>query len=102
MGNKIRPPGSQSELKKTMQAVADDSQQIIDQQPAPPGIGQGGAIFCPLIKTICLKNGCAFWVELNYGPNKVGKCSIAMAPILMVELRQEVERLRLSLTPEKK
>jgi mRNA-degrading endonuclease toxin of MazEF toxin-antitoxin module len=58
-----------------------------------PGIGVAGIVMCPLTKGACLKQGCEFWVELNYGEQKVARCSHAWDAILKVELRQSVDRL---------
>lgn len=53
---------------------------------------------CPRTKKECLKNECALWVELivdnpNQGRQNQGKCSIAWIPVLLVELREAVERI---------
>lgn len=62
-----------------------------------PGIGFGGVVMCPYFKGACLKSGCELWVELNYGENKVARCSVAWQSILLVEQRQEIEKLRKTL-----
>ena len=65
-----------------------------NNQPDAPGIGMAGTVVCPFFKAPCFKNGCEFWVELTYGKQKVGRCALAWLPIVTVELRQEIERLR--------
>lgn len=72
-----------------------------EQQPSVPGIGMGGIVMCPYMRGPCLKGGCELWVELSYGPNKVGRCAVAYQTIIGVELRQELERLRTAIAPPK-
>lgn len=61
-----------------------------------PGIGMGGIVMCPFgfQKSPCLKSGCEMWVELNYGKQKVARCALAWIPIVTVELRQEIVKLK--------
>ena len=59
-----------------------------------PGIGFSGIVMCPYFKGVCLKQGCELFIELNYGEHKVARCSIAWQAILLVEQRQELEKLR--------
>jgi len=59
-----------------------------------PGIGVAGQVFCPLTKSICLKSGCEWWVELYYGEQRVGRCTASWLSVLIPELRQELERWR--------
>lgn len=61
--------------------------------PSTPGIGVSGIVMCPLFKGVCMKHGCEFWVELHYGDQYVGRCSLAWNTILMTELRQSVDKL---------
>ena len=76
-----------------------ETQLIPQDQPTIPGIGVGGIIMCPYLKSPCLKSGCEMWVELSYGQNKVGRCSIAYQTIIGVELRREIELLRKVIAP---
>lgn len=53
---------------------------------------------CPLTKKKCLEDKCALWVELivdKLGQDRQnqGRCSIAWIPVLLVELRETVERI---------
>ncbi len=59
---------------------------------ATPGIGVSGMVMCPLFKGACLKQGCEFWVELNYGDHKVARCTLSWLSILSVEVRQSIDR----------
>lgn len=82
--------------------------EIIPEQqtkPSVPGVGSEGSAgitFCPygFSRSPCLKQGCEMWVELNYGPKIVARCSIAWQAILMVETRQEIARLREAIVPK--
>jgi len=65
-----------------------------DKLQSVPGIGIAGLVMCPYFKSTCLKHGCELWVELNYGEQKVARCSIAWQSILITELRLEIEKLR--------
>ena len=72
------------------------------EQPAPVGIGgQSGVMMCPEWKHPCLKNGCEKWVEFDYGKSKVARCADTWLPIIMSELRREVEKLRLDLNKKR-
>ena len=67
------------------------------KQALIPGIGVAGQVMCPLsmmAPKMCIKQGCELWVELTYGKNKVARCSLAWTSILMVEIRQSVDKLR--------
>ncbi len=59
-----------------------------------PGFGVAGQVFCPYMRAPCFKGGCELWVELSYGKHKVGRCAFAWQAVLMVELRQEIEKAR--------
>ncbi len=71
---------------------------VIKEQnmPSAPGIGVAGMVLCPLkqFPQACIKQGCEWWVELNYGDKVVGRCGMAWLTIVNVELRQELERVR--------
>ena len=68
-----------------------------------PGIGGvSGIVMCPYFKGACWKNGCEFWIELMYGKQKVGRCALAWQAILQTELRQEIEKLRITLEKAQK
>lgn len=72
--------------------------EIIPKESAPlavPGIGVAGVVMCPFgfQKTPCLKGGCEWWVELKVNDTNVARCAMAWGPVLLVELRQEIERL---------
>ena len=69
----------------------------VETSPGTPGIGVAGIVMCPEFKSPCLKGGCEYWVELNYGKQKVGRCANAWKPKLAVEIREELERLRKSI-----
>lgn len=66
--------------------------------PSVPGIGVGGAVFCPFkfTPTLCMKQGCELWVELQLGKNAVGRCAFSWAPVILTEVRREIEFLRTS------
>ncbi len=61
-----------------------------------PGFGVAGMVMCPLgfQKSACLKQGCEMWVELNYNEITVARCAMAWLPTMMVELRQELAKLK--------
>ncbi len=71
-----------------------------NQVPSSPGIGVGGMVMCPFkqFPQPCAKQGCELWVELNYGPKVVGRCSFAWNAIVATETRTELEKLRKALT----
>lgn len=39
----------------------------------------------------CIGKKCPKWVELNSGEKLVGRCAEAWIPVLLVELRQEIQ-----------
>ena len=50
-------------------------------------------IKCPFTKKNCFKDKCGLWIELIVNKEKCGKCSIASMPILLIELRETIERI---------
>ena len=80
-----------------------DGKELVEQktpEPSIPGIGISGTIMCPqgFQKSPCLKGGCEYWVELQYGEkNSVGRCAVAWKAILSVELRESIDKLTLLL-----
>ena len=75
---------------------------IKTNEPTVPGIGMGGIVICPYLKSPCMKSGCELWVELNYVDKKVARCAVAWDAILKVELREEIEKLKNALAPQPK
>lgn len=74
----------------------DESLMKKNQESMTPGVGVAGQVMCPLslmAPKMCIKQGCEMWVELTYGEVKVARCSFAWSSILMVELRQEIQKL---------
>lgn len=67
-----------------------------DEPLAIPGIGVSGVVFCPFIKSVCLKSGCELWVELSYIDKKVARCSLSWLSILSTETRDSIDRLKLN------
>jgi len=68
----------------------------LQENQSVPGVGVAGQVMCPfsfMAPKLCIKQGCEFWVELNYGKQKVGRCAIAWLPILFTEVRQAIDRL---------
>lgn len=75
-----------------------------DNMPAVPGIGVAGKAICPImsigrfIPQECVKHQCELWMEFQVtvsGEQKmVGRCSLAWAPKIAVEIREEIERTR--------
>jgi hypothetical protein len=70
---------------------------VIRKEESVPGIGLAGVVMCPFgfQRGPCLKGGCEMWVELSYGPQKVGRCSIAWTAIILPELRASIDKLAL-------
>lgn len=66
----------------------------IVKQETTPGIGVSGLVMCPLFKGACLKQGCEWWVELNYTDRKVARCSISWLAILNTEIRTSIDKLK--------
>ncbi len=53
---------------------------------------------CPLMAVICpetnnSENGCPWWIVLNYGLDKVGRCSQVWNTTLLIEIRQAIDKL---------
>ena len=67
---------------------------VAKQEPKVPGIGVSGLVMCPILKSPCLKSGCEWWVELNYGDTLVSRCSAAWLSLLNTEIRQSIDRLK--------
>jgi len=72
------------------------------ERPVPmsgpvPGIGLAGTTMCPFMSVVhpapCLKGGCELWVELNYGTQRVGRCSLAWVSVLSTEVRGAIEHM---------
>ena len=69
--------------------------ELVKKEPSVPGIGVSGMVMCPygFQKSPCLKSGCEMWIELNQSGIQVGRCSFAWQTILLIELRQSIEKL---------
>jgi hypothetical protein len=68
-----------------------------DDAPMVQGVGVAGQVMCSLsfmAPKICLKQGCELWVSLEYEGHGVGHCALHWLPILMVELRQSIDKFR--------
>ena len=74
----------------------------VEEKPSVPGVGVAGLVMCPLFRSACLKQGCEMWVELSYGGKPVGRCALAWAPKLLIELRQSIDKLTASQKQETK
>lgn len=59
-----------------------------------PGLGIAGRTLCPISSGMCQKDACEFWVELNYGEKTVARCTYVWQSVLLVEIRQEIEKLK--------
>ena len=46
---------------------------------------------CPLINVSCSED-CPWWVKLIIDKQEKGRCSIAWIPILLIELRQSIDK----------
>jgi len=62
-----------------------------------PGVGLAGTVICPFMSVVhqapCVKGGCELWVELNYGKQRVGRCSLAWMAVLSTEVRGAIEHM---------
>lgn len=47
---------------------------------------------CPLTKKDCLKNKCAWWVQLVIDKEKEEKCAVAWLMVVLVEIRMAIEQ----------
>jgi hypothetical protein len=56
---------------------------------------------CPLTKEICTKEKCPWWSKFtinNTGQEtSEGKCAVAWFPVLLIEIRQELEKIKIRL-----
>ena len=59
-----------------------------------PGVGIAGKTLCPYTRGICQKEACEKWVELQYGTKMVGRCSESWVPIILTEVRKEIENIK--------
>ena len=68
------------------------------QKPLTPGFGVAGQVVCPRMsvthQVMCVKQGCENWVELKQGDRTIARCAYSWLPLLMVELRGSVDKLR--------
>ena len=61
-----------------------------------PEIGKVKA--CPIMSigrmaaTPCIQGECEFFTELTWGKIKVGRCTFAYLPTLLIELRQSLDK----------
>jgi len=72
-----------------------------EKNPLVPGFGVAGFVSCPLsfmAPKQCIKQGCEWWVELDYGKQKVARCAISWLAVLSTEVRGAID----SLSQEKK
>lgn len=51
-------------------------------------------MICPLTQGDCLENGCGWWVKLMNDKQERGKCAVAWSSILLVELREAIEKTK--------
>jgi len=67
-----------------------------EERSLVPGIETAGTVICPILSMArdfaCKKGGCEWWVELNYGKQKVARCSIAWISKLSTEIREAIDR----------
>lgn|SRR3990167_6142372 len=70
-----------------------------------PAIGETGTtqqMFCPLIRTACMKSMCMFWVELlthtGKDAQRVGHCAYYWNALQNVEIKQTLMRIEQKLT----
>ncbi len=73
--------------------------EIVEKKPQPmtPGFGVAGQVMCGfsfMTPRLCMKQGCEFWVELNYGGTTVARCTFSWLSIILTETRAEIEKLR--------
>ena len=69
----------------------------IVKKDSTPGFGVAGQVMCPfsfMAPKMCLKHGCESWVELTYVDSKVGRCAFSWMPVIMTEIRSELEKVR--------
>lgn len=69
---------------------------VVVSQPLVPGIGVAGQVFCPYLRSLCMKQGCELWVELKTGGIFVARCAISWGPILACETNQSLRSLVLT------
>ncbi len=83
----------------------EEGKEIQEQQPLVPGIGVAGQVSCPLsfmaVKQCC-KQACEWWVELEYGKQKVARCAIPWLAVLSTEMRQAIDKLKKESDTEEK
>jgi hypothetical protein len=73
---------------------------LVDQQDKVPAIGETGVssqMFCPLIKSACIKQMCLFWVELMAGEQRVAHCAYYWSALQLVDIKQQLIKLNVNL-----
>lgn len=76
----------------------------MDTVPAIGSTGVSQQMFCPLIKSACIKSMCMFWVELfthqGADAKRVGHCAYYWNALQAVEIKEALNRINQNIAPK--
>jgi hypothetical protein len=58
--------------------------------PAVGDTGKSTQMFCPLIRNMCMKTNCMFWLELMSGDKPVAHCAYYWSAIQLVDIKSQL------------